>query len=517
MRVRPLAPYKKVPEGKRDVIEWINRQDAPTAPARDRALALLERYSTLETITELARKVDARLVRGRSVRVHLGVMDDAQFEMNAALANAAAQLHAARCPSPALEVLQSAGAIRRAWESMWGAVAALGPPMPVPVRPVKRELAMRPTDTATQLEVQGDWFDAWLGHEASTADTREAASGTEDGHLRIGGSGAALMALRNRPRALGDQVRVSRSSGFPTAPPEVRESANELQWADTEIVADLDSKTAETLRVHLAHLGFGLVPATADGGHHVINALAKQLELAPNNEVSAKRIDVLQYANAGAFSAPRQVVGAARAMVAECTHRMVMCAALRGGRDEDKAPIRARTAEALDAIERVGARVWRSGASDTGMGTSDKDATARSAAVLIGNAIKAYLGERRGGNMSAVDAADELTGLYARLAHKAYQTNAYALLWPAQVARIDATIVQAADPSGAATRVQIPATQAAEYAAVAAMRESEGMDAGIDARAHWESVRRVCEELSPIADPQTPRRRRAQGGAAAGQ
>ena len=119
------------------------------------------------------------------------------------------------------------------------------------------------------------------------------------------------------------------------------------------------------------------------------------------------------------------------------------------------------------------------------MGTSDKDATARSAAVLIGNAIKAYLGERRGGNMSAVDAADELTGLYARLAHKAYQTNAYALLWPAQVARIDATIVQAADPSGAATRVQIPATQAAEYAAVAAMRESEGMDAGIDARAHW--------------------------------
>ena len=397
------------------------------------------------------------------------------------------------------------GVLHTVWPAMQALHAQLQPPDALPTAPKRRADPSGPTEVAASLSdappEQGDWFDAWLGYEGDAVaggTTLPKPSADDDAHVRVNGTDSGLQLLRSRPRPLGDLF--DSRMGLP----QLREG-RALEWQQGDKVGEVYGTTsADTLRTPLAQLGFGLVAVAGTSDFDVVNLLKTNLDLcgAATSEsalVKGESMRVWRYAKTGKYGTPSEVVSMCEAFVAECTHRFVMCAALRtpagiDSRDAEQLTVAADILAALQEVENATTVQIRFTSGNEGSTAISRLLTQTIVGFLRSLGIPVE-GPTEAASPQVSDVRDYVATLFARLAAAAYDgRSCYRLLYPMQVARVDAeTVLRAGTPQQA--RVQVPATQAAEYGAVTAMRETYGMQAGVSARNNWQSISSIASEL----------------------
>ena len=496
----------------------------------------LRAHDTPEKLEQFAAEVYAVLVRERSFGVHITEVDETEMSAMMALSDGVSRTSTAALRSFAMEVTRTPGVLHTVWPAMQAmhvrqqppdaVPKELLPPPPAQLTKAGEAVGEEPTELGAPLgDVpldQGDWFDAWLGYEPTVASGASVPvpSIDDDAHVRVGGIGgsdAGLQLLRREPdphlRPLGDlfqslkkqpRLREVRLNGAPSGAKPAASQQEGMRWGPGDKVGDVDPSLADGLRTPLARLGLGIVSVEGATRLDIVNLLKTNLDLCgakgttPASVVGSLDVKVWRYALAGKYAQPSEVVSMCQAFVAECTHRLVMCSALRhaGGvasADAIALDIPTEIGNALAAVKEAGAGIkFASGASGT-----------LAVSQILGKTVGQFLKQAGVAGVpaepatSAVnDVRDYIGTLMSRLAVTAYdQFGTYRLLYPMQIARIDAEIVLDAKLPDTA-RVQIPATQAAEYGAVAAVRETHGMQAGVAARGNWSAISSVADALS---------------------
>ena len=434
-----------------------------------------------------------------TVLAQLSPMDcDAQ----ARLATESARLTMPLRPSPMLAAVLTPGFALRAFDAMHGLLRAVEPP--VRLRAIECTTTEVAPVEASFKPPSGDWFDAWLGEE----DARDAAGSTpsanEDAYVRVGGSRVGLDALRSGPRNLGDLLKPPVGARAPN-------QGEALDWPDVtsrstdwKTLSDVDgvigrldknedavAEAAETRA--LARLGFALIDADASGETQlIVNMLAKNLSLAAQRPSTVTNFLVYPY---NWRQDAVKTVDFCRALVAECTMRLAYSAMAteRRGSDVD---------DAADALAGVASKRLHSA---IGTGSQPAPTLIELLARATWAAVNGYVRDAQASKEG--DAKSRLRELHEELAAAATVTSSlagsrpvaeYRLTLPRQVAQINAEIAHEADMlSDQGVVPQLPLLQTLEYAAIAALREDEGMAAGSDLRAEWIRLVRLCDALSP--------------------
>ena len=479
----------------------------------------------LERLVANPKAVEALLVDVESLRIerwqvpallqHIAPEDR---DVRKRLALASAQSTVVLRPSPLLAALNQASFGLRVIEAMEELLDSFRPPEPLPPPAPDAPALACAAPTGSALERSpAEWFGAWLGEEAVHAAVHAAVPNqpnqpnwTDKAHIRIGGELAGIDALRGNPRNLGDLLK---------APKKVTEGEVLLAWEDKRVVLP-GERTLEQLdgvvgtltnptheeQMHLARLGFALIPQAdkveendtrTPRPHLLVNMLARNLRLAKRRQQQTPSdFTVYRYEKR---TDPKETVALCRALVDECTMRLALATALRTGSTVADDPSPARPDTWMDRLEGA---VYTLGSVRSRLTPYDMsttllnlvvNATEETVSAFVGpDELEALIAERSAQRDPALDLNDnvvKLDNLHRALADTAFENSRCKLTLPRQVAQIDAAIAHAAGKDEEnPVRAQLPLLQTVEYAAVAALREAEGMAIGSDVGVEWERL-----------------------------